>query len=209
MATQTRRNFVLIAAMAMTLLLVYWASESEQDAEIALAQPRQRSQPIAISQAAKVQSEAQSSIASLDWHALEGRAESIAKQDKSSDLFKSQTWYVPPLPKLAVVTPPPPPAAPPAPFAYLGKMESSPQGTLFFLSGSNKVYSVLVGANIDKSWRLDAEDAGNLRLTYLPLSLPQMLSKSAKSPEAVMPSIAVPVGATSTKPEQNYNQGTS
>ena len=114
----------------------------------------------------------------IPWEKLE-RAMTI---EQAEDLFKPHSWYVPP-PKPVVVAepaPPPKPTAPPVPFKYMGKMEDSPQGTLIFLSANNKLYSVAKGEVIDHVWRLDAEDANSLRLTYVPLGLAQTLSKSAK-----------------------------
>ena len=86
--------------------------------------------------------------------------------------------------------PPAPPVAPPAPFAYMGKIEDSPKGTLIFLMANNKVYSVALGEKIDSFWRLDAEDAQKLTLTYLPLNLRQTLSKAQKLISAGLPNAA-------------------
>jgi hypothetical protein len=76
--------------------------------------------------------------------------------------------------------PPPAPVAPPAPFSYIGKLEDSPKETQIFLIANNKFYSVVKGENIDQYWRLEGEDANALQLTYIPLNLPQILSKSAR-----------------------------
>lgn len=99
----------------------------------------------------------------------------------SADLFKSHAWYVPPPPK-PVVQPVliEKPKAPPVPYAYMGKMEDTPQGTLIFLSANDKVQLVKTGQVIDGVWKLDKEDANALYFTYVPLGLPQMQSKTAK-----------------------------
>jgi hypothetical protein len=120
---------------------------------------------------------------SLDWEVLAGR---YAERGKESDLFKAHSWYVPPPPKPVQAVAPPKPVAPPAPFSYLGKLEDTPTGTLIFLSGGSKVHTVTIGETIDQTWRLDGEDAASLRFTYIPLSLPQTLSKSAR-PQAAKP----------------------
>ena len=112
-------------------------------------------------------------------------------KNKTYDVFKVHSWVVvPPVKKLKPL-PPPPPVAPPAPFAYLGKLENSPSGTLIFLMGNNKLFSVLLGEKIDQQWRLDAEDANTLRLTYLPLGLAQIISKFAKP--ALVPIVAAEI----------------
>ena len=109
-------------------------------------------------------------------------------KNKTYDVFKVHSWVVVPPVKKIKPQPPPPPVAPPAPFNYLGKLENSPNGTLIFLLANDKLFSVILGEKIDQQWRLDSEDANNLRLTYLPLGLPQIISKSAKP--VLMPVVA-------------------
>ena len=97
------------------------------------------------------------------------------------DLFKVHSWLV-----RAPVTKAKPqlvsaPVAPPAPFTYVGKLDDSPTGTQFFLMENGRLFSVLKGEKIDRQWRLDNEDASSLYLTFLPLNLPQTLTKASKS----------------------------
>ena len=108
------------------------------------------------------------------------------------DLFKVHSWQVrAPVrkakPQLASV-----PVAPPAPFTYVGKLDDSPTGTQFFLMENGRLFSVFKGEKIDQQWRLDNEDASSLYLTFLPLNLPQTLTKASKSvflptPESLEP----------------------
>lgn len=98
-------------------------------------------------------------------------------QNRAADLFKVQSWEVI---KKVKPAPPPPPMAPPAPFVYMGKLEDTPKGTQIFLLANNRVITVIKGEKIDPLWRLDAEDINSIRLTYLPLNLPQTLTKTAK-----------------------------
>jgi hypothetical protein len=76
-------------------------------------------------------------------------------------------------------------------------MENTPQGTLLILSVNNKVYTAAIGETLDKTWRLDGEDASSISFTYLPLNLPQRLAKSAK-----------PLAARSIDTNKTENQGT-
>jgi len=100
--------------------------------------------------------------------------------NKPNDVFKVHSWVVvPPVMKLPPA-PPPPPKAPPAPFTYAGKLENSPKGTQIFLIENNKLLSVVMGEKINTQWRIDSEDISSIRLTFLPLDLKQVLSKSAK-----------------------------
>jgi hypothetical protein len=187
MAALNRRNLLLGAALIVTLGLVVWVDGQEQQGEgtadpspvqaVVAPAPVQRA---ASSNEATAKSVVSSPMA-LDWAILAGREAVADPSDDDVDLFKSHTWYVPPPPKPAAPPPPPPkPVAPPAPFAYLGKIEDTPQGTLLILSASNKVYTPAIGETLDKIWRIDGEDASSVRFTYLPLGLPQTLSKSVK-----------------------------
>lgn len=99
---------------------------------------------------------------------------------KPYNLFKVHSWVVVPPVKKVKPEPLPPPVAPPAPFTYMGKFENAPKNVQIFLVTNGKLYTTQLGEKIDQQWRLDAEEANALRLTYLPLNLPQVLSKSAK-----------------------------
>lgn len=174
-----RRNMVLGLALAVTLALVVWvdSQEKEQDSGVELARA-DRTAPRSVAPANMVATDTPPSA--LDWQLLAGRKSDAEKP--GSDLFKSHRWYVPPPPKPAGPPPPPPkPVAPPVPFAYLGKMEDTPQGTMMILSFNNKVYTAAIGETLDKTWRLDGEDANSVRFTYVPLGLPQQLSKTARA----------------------------
>lgn len=110
--------------------------------------------------------------------------------EKPGDLFPVHSWVVvAPVAKIKPA-PPPPPVAPPTPFTYMGKMEDGPKGTLIFLMANNKVYSVSIGEKVDPFWRLDGEDANQLMFTFLPLNLPQILSKTQPLISPELPSTA-------------------
>jgi len=114
---------------------------------------------------------------SIPWEKLKRERQDF----KANDVFKVHSWVVvPPVKKLPPPPPPPPPQAPPAPYTYVGKLEDSPKGTQIFLMQNNKLFSVLVGEKINAQWRLDSEDLNSIELTFMPLDLKQVLSKSAK-----------------------------
>jgi hypothetical protein len=100
--------------------------------------------------------------------------------NKPSDVFKVHSWIVVPPVKKLPPAPLPPPKAPTAPFTYVGKLENSPKGTQIFLMENNKLLSVVIGERVNALWRLDSEDASAIRLTFIPLDLKQVLSKSAR-----------------------------
>ncbi|MEO6823638.1 MAG: hypothetical protein ABI167_02725 [Nitrosospira sp.] len=179
----TKRRIAMGLALTITVWLSFQADDQEQEGVIQLAHSSQRpdrAKTAATNGTAEEPVVPQQSPATLNWQALAGRMRLLQEQDNSStDLFKPHDWYM--VSKPAGVPPPPPkPVAPEAPFTYLGKLEDTPEGTKFFLTENNKVYSVGIGQNIENLWRLDAEDATTLNLTYLPLGLPQTLPKSGK-----------------------------
>lgn len=106
---------------------------------------------------------------------------------KVDNVFKVHSWLI--VPKVAKIKepPPPPPMAPHAPFTYMGKLEDSPKGTQLFLMRGGKLYTAVKGQKIDAQWRLDSEDNDTIKLTYLPLNLPQVLAKSAKTVDTAPP----------------------
>ena len=60
----------------------------------------------------------------------------------------------------------------------------------FFFQANSKLYSAIKGKSIDQEWRLDGEDISNLQLTYLPLHLPQVLSKATRTIAPTEPAMA-------------------
>lgn len=110
---------------------------------------------------------------------------------KPYNLFKVHSWVIVPPVVKQKPQPIPPPVAPPAPFTYFGKLEDSPSNMQVFLLANNRLYATKLGEKIDQLWRLDAEDANAIRLTYLPLNLAQVISKSARP--AITPAEILPV----------------
>ena len=113
----------------------------------------------------------------IPWQKLERAPLTSQPQD----LFKVHSWLVLAPVRKVKPQPAPLPVAPPAPFTYIGKLDDSPTGTQFFLMENGRLFSVLKGEKIDRQWRLDNEDASSLHLTFLPLNLPQTLTKASKS----------------------------
>jgi hypothetical protein len=171
---------LLIATAALTAWTAFNSDSDNADDSIELAAPATSTKRIQSSTESS-ESEAKETfnpITSLiSWDKLK-RDEIVTSASK--DIFKPHSWVIiPPAPKVKPA-PPPPPVAPPSPFTFFGKMEDGPKGTLLFLIANNKVYSVKKGEKIDPFWRYDSEDANNVYMTYLPLNLPQVLSKNQK-----------------------------
>lgn len=189
----TKPSIGLLTLLAIVVLLTLWTFLQSDDAEnadvieladvgslkrpmasVAIVPPSQPSQVIQVSTASFVGN----SIA-MDSLKL-NRLKREPLPAKPYSLFKVHSWVVVPPVKKEKPAPIPPPVAPPAPFVYIGKLESTQKNTQIFLVANGKLYTPQPGEKIDQQWRLDAEEANALRLTYLPLNLPQVLSKSAK-----------------------------
>src|SRR5450830_773178 len=199
MAMQSRQRWFLIGgALLLTLGAMYMLDESDDKSttEVAATRPL-RPHVAAINSRNLAASDSFSESLSESLPDLSHKtifADDVVKGDvpkseskdatkKDADLFQPHAWYIPPPPPKVVVQEivKPIPQAPPVPFIYMGKLENTPQGTLVFLSAHNKVLSVIAGKNVDPMWRLDKEDANALYFTYIPLSLPKVLSKMARS----------------------------
>ena len=83
----------------------------------------------------------------------------------------------------APVPPPPPVVAqpPPFPYKYAGRQQQSSGRTVYFLTKSNKLYTVEVGQVLDKLYSIDGEEDGQLTVTYLPLDRKQTISVGSPS----------------------------
>jgi hypothetical protein len=175
----------LLALLAVAVLLTLWTLLQSDNAENADVIELANERPTAIAQPrqADVTSLVGNSIAANNLTQKSLKPNSLKREPlptKPYNLFKVHSWVVVPPVKKVKPAPPPPPAAPPAPFTYMGKLENTPKATQIFLLANGKLYTPRAGEKIDQQWRLDAEEPNALRLTYLPLNLPQVLLKSAK-----------------------------
>lgn len=87
----------------------------------------------------------------------------------------------PAAPAEAADEPPAPPAPPPFPYQFVGRMSDG--ATRAILTNALRTAVVGVGEVVEGQWRVDAVDAGGLRLTYLPLGQAQFVP-FASSPSA-------------------------
>ncbi len=193
--TDPRRLGMMLLIVFVLMVWVLLKDDTEDTDAIELVETKQARQTVPLrstenkvkrSTASTVMESAQDDI--IPWQKLQ-REPLNAKVD---NVFKVHSWLV--VPKVAKVKatpppPPPPPVAPLAPFIYMGKLEDSPKGTQLFLMRGGKLYTVIKGQKIDAQWRLDNEEIDTINLTYLPLNLPQVLSKTAK-PIDIAPPVA-------------------
>lgn len=189
-ATSSNSRWLWVVLL-LTIALTVWTALSPQpteDVEIALAEPKRMPAPSQYENRKATVSALtvpaltipQDTPTSTSW--LE-QLKREAPQTRYHNLFTVHSWVVaPPVIKTNnKALPPPTPTAPPAPFTYMGKLEDGPEGSKLFLIANNRVYAVSIGELINPFWRLDGEDENNVQLTFLPLQLPQLLSKTKQN----------------------------
>lgn len=175
-ANSRRRQFLLIGSLAVSLGLTAWVAANDEQAEDAVVGIA----PPAAERKSAITADSVKPASTLPVLVRSGEEKDEAP---AGNLFETHSWYVPPPPapkSAAAAEPPPKPTAPAVPYAYIGKLEDTPDGTLFMLTANNKVYTVKQGDVIDRVWKLEKEDAASLHFTYIPLALPKALSKAAK-----------------------------
>lgn len=190
-STVKTRPWLLVLGLLLTLVLVFSMEDEEEGEPLATSHPTRTRSVAASKPVTGTPSDSAAGQHYLDWALLQGRHVDAQTQLAQADLFKPQHWYVPPV-KTAAELAPPPPVAPQPGFAYIGKLEDGPQGTVILLASASQVYSIAVGDNVDRTWRLDKEDEQNLYLTYLPLNVPKTLLKKSKLAATVNPASHLP-----------------
>jgi hypothetical protein len=173
------RSTLTIAALAVTLGAVYWASRldgSEETVEV-VADSRPRS-------AASDTPRTSHGSGELDLERLR-RGPSA---DPSVDPFALRNFRpAPPAVKRPIALPasevapppPPPPQAPPLPFSYMGKLAEG-ESTTVFLSMGDRNLVVRPGDVIDNNYRVEEVTDAAVVLTYLPLTVQQSLPIGVK-----------------------------
>lgn len=100
----------------------------------------------------------------------------------AGDPFAVLSWLPPPPPPPPPPAPAPPPkpvepVAPPLPFVFVGMLERGAEKSEAFLAKGETLFVVSVGDKLEgNTYRVDALNANELILTYLPLNTPQTLN---------------------------------
>lgn len=169
--TPQRRRAALTVALAFTLLAVFWPDKQSPDDAQDLAVTRTDAR-VARKANASPPSEAAMTVK------LDRLRRPPLPDAPGEDLFKSQSWYVPPAPpkaKPAGPPPPPPrPMAPPLPFTFLGKMVENGE-IVVFLSNADRNIVARTGDIIDGVYKVDSITPTSMTMTYLPLNAKQTL----------------------------------
>lgn len=89
--------------------------------------------------------------------------------------FMPRSWYVPPPPPSedALMQEFKAPKAPPVPFKYVGRFNHYQ----LWLQEGDKLHTVEVGDTIKGVWRIEADEANRVVMTYIPLNQQTILNK--------------------------------
>jgi hypothetical protein len=168
----TQRKVMLVLALAATLLAVYFAPAKDDTVVQVVERP-------AVSEGASrpvpVQPEGRRSAG--------GAAEVLGLRSRDdldgddSNLFAALNWEPPPATKVEAppaASEPVAPRAPPAPLQLLGRYQEGDRTAMFATFNGDSVV-LWPGENINPEWRVDAIEAGQVVLTYLPLGQKQSL----------------------------------
>jgi len=169
----TQRRVMLVLALVATLLAVYFAP-AKDDAVVQVVERPAASDAVPRPVPMPVQPEGRRSAGAAEVLGLRSRDD---LDGDDSNLFAALSWEPPPA---RVEAPPPPaaesmaPRAPPAPLQLLGRYQEGDRTAMFATFNGDSVV-LWPGENINPEWRVDAIEAGQVVLTYLPLGQKQSL----------------------------------
>jgi hypothetical protein len=174
----TQRRVMLVLALAATLLAVYFAP-AKDDAVVQVVERPAVSDAAPRPVLAPTQPEGRRSAVAAEVLGLRSRDD---LDGDDSNLFASLSWEPPPATRVEAPPPtasePVAPRAPPAPLQLLGRYQEGDRTAMFATFNGDSVV-LWPGENINPEWRVDAIEAGQVVLTYLPLGQKQSLPWTA------------------------------
>lgn len=169
------RQIALFGALALSLAATAWVSREDEAQPVAAAATARRAPVAALASAPR------SAPAGWPGPAASARAAWPAPDPQAAAGWgQTPPAAAPPAPPPAeapAAETPPPPAAPPFPYQLVGRMTDSRPRAI--LNNAQRSTVVGVGEVVDADWRVDAIEAGGLRLTYLPLGQAQFIPFAA------------------------------
>lgn len=148
------------------------SARSRSGATAMAASPRRTSSPAAIA----AQTASDVDLGRLDRRQRELAGSASAAAAARPDPFNAVSWQV--AASTAAPIPPPvvsAPTAPPFPYAYIGGLTDEGLRTAFFAKGE-RVLPVKAGDLVDAVYRVDQMSERQMKLTYLPLNQPLVVS---------------------------------
>lgn len=169
------RQLALFGALGLSLAATAWVSQGDGDTPEPVAALPRRTATAGVSPADWPAPAASSRAA--EWPALDPQAR--AAWGEAAPVAAAAA--APPPVAQAADDPPPPPSAPPFPYQLVGRLTDGASRAV--LNNAQRSAVVGVGEVVDGQWRVEAVEPAGLRLTYLPLGLPQFVP-FASSPSA-------------------------
>jgi hypothetical protein len=154
------RQLALFGALGLSLAATAWVSRQDEAEPVAAAPRRNAPAPADWPGAA--------ASARTAWPALDAQARTAWGE-------AAPVAAAPPAPADAPAQDPTPapPTAPPFPYQLVGRLTDG--ATRAILNNAQRSAVVGAGEVVDGQWRVDAVEAGGLRLTYLPLAQAQFV----------------------------------
>ncbi|MFG6489836.1 hypothetical protein ACG04R_24380 [Roseateles sp. BYS78W] len=164
------RQLALFGALGLSLAATAWVSRDDAAEPVAAEPSRRTTAAAAPSNQANWPGPAASARAA--WPAADMQARAAWGEAPSVAAAPA-----PPPPAESVDAPPPAPTAPPFPYQFVGRLTDGAARAV--LDSPRRSTVVGAGDVVDGQWRVDAVEAGGLRLTYLPLGLAQFIPFAA------------------------------
>jgi Tfp pilus assembly protein PilP len=169
------RKTLLGAALVLTLLAIWYAPASPDEAGVAEPAPRR----VVVAATADVQARRAPAPAFADVLTIRPRTPADGQQDPEAGLFAATRWTpaeaeAAPASAAAAETAQQAPVAPPLPFRVLGSYVQGGQ-VVVFLQQNDMNLVVRVGDTIGETYKVDSLDSSTLKLRYLPLDQVQTL----------------------------------
>lgn len=156
------RAAMLVLALALTLVAVWWATRLPEDTTALVEAAPRAAKPPAAAVDEGVPATPATAAADPAGHRPGPEARFPLR---GADLFAATSFRPPPAP--VIVPPPPPPQAPALPFRYLGRWQEDGVD-IVFLEERERTHLARRGDRLGQ-WRVDAIGEQAITLTYLPL----------------------------------------
>jgi hypothetical protein len=180
MKAASRQRWIVAAALACAALVAWdnWPrTPAAHDTGRRATRPPKDLAEIVVAPVRAAASAPAAAEDQLDTALIAARTAAAPSRD---DAFAARSWLrppppAPPPPPEGAAPPPPPPRAPPLPYKLLGRLDETPDKTVWYLGDGERLVLASPGETLDGAWRFDGAEAGQLRFTYLPLDQPQRL----------------------------------
>ncbi len=176
------RLLLLACAGISTFYVSAQWSRSQRDANDGVVEVAPRAAPAAAAASATAPAAVPADVARDTAPGAIDRSRTIPRT--KGDLFANLSWLPPPPPPPPPAPPPKPPqpVTPPLPFTFVGMLERGNATPQAFLAKGDALLVVSVGDMLDNNtYRVDALNANEVVMTYLPMNVQQTLNVSGRT----------------------------